>query len=56
MVCLEIRILILDGLAFCDQTEENSWRKLYKEGMYKRIYTEYLSSTFTDLTFTEASK
>ncbi|XP_062400124.1 calcium-activated potassium channel subunit alpha-1-like [Sardina pilchardus] len=38
------------------QTDESSWRRLYKEGMDKEIYTEYLSSSFTGLSFAEASK
>ncbi|KAG5280844.1 hypothetical protein AALO_G00064650 [Alosa alosa] len=38
------------------EKEDHSWRKLYKEGMYMEIYTEYLSSTFTGLSFAEACK
>ncbi|KAL2092181.1 hypothetical protein ACEWY4_011979 [Coilia grayii] len=38
------------------EVKDESWRSLYKEGIYKEIYTEYLSSAFTGLSFAQASK
>ncbi|XP_030647671.1 calcium-activated potassium channel subunit alpha-1-like [Chanos chanos] len=38
------------------EDEEDSWKKLYRQGLYNEIYTEFLSSSFTGMSFAEASK
>ncbi|XP_063050998.1 calcium-activated potassium channel subunit alpha-1-like [Engraulis encrasicolus] len=39
-----------------EQDGDQSWRSLYKEGMNKEIYTEYLSNSFTGFSFAQAAK
>ncbi|XP_035385881.1 calcium-activated potassium channel subunit alpha-1-like [Electrophorus electricus] len=38
------------------EKEGPSWQNLYRKGLYNEIYTEYLSASFTGLTFAQASK
>ncbi|XP_037387767.1 calcium-activated potassium channel subunit alpha-1-like [Pygocentrus nattereri] len=38
------------------ENEGDSWQNLYREGSFNKMYTEYLSSSFNSLSFTEASK
>ncbi|KAK1792789.1 hypothetical protein P4O66_012107, partial [Electrophorus voltai] len=37
------------------EKEGPSWQNLYRKGLYNEIYTEYLSASFTGLTFAQAS-
>ena len=47
----------LKALCVCDlQQKGNSWKNLYREGMYNEIYTEHLSYPFRGMTFAQASK
>ncbi|KAL7840003.1 hypothetical protein SRHO_G00266610 [Serrasalmus rhombeus] len=38
------------------ENEGDSWQNLYREGSFNKMYTEYLSSSFNSLSFTQASK
>ncbi|XP_036454958.1 calcium-activated potassium channel subunit alpha-1-like [Colossoma macropomum] len=38
------------------ENEGNRWQNLYREGIFNEMYTEYLSSSFSGLSFAQASK